>query len=91
MNAPSVADEILFDALPELTKASIVRLYGGPPNGLAPSTDLLVRAYRAGFDAAVDEMSVLTPSCGNEEARRAVFNLRMAVKSPDMPVRKAGS
>lgn len=73
--SPSVADELVFEALPEDTKAAVIRLYGGAPGEGSDSLQNLAKAYQEGFDDAVGEMSFVEPSCTPREALRAVTAL----------------
>lgn len=71
--SPSVAYQLLFDSLPEDTKAAIQRVYGGPPIEGQPTQELLLAAYIAGFEHACSEM--WEPSLSKAQAREAVAAL----------------
>lgn len=56
-SAASVADQLAFDALPEETKAMILRLYGPMPEGGTEyyTAEDLEEAYAAGWEDCAEE------------------------------------
>lgn len=58
----TVADELFLQSLPQDVQDVIARVYGEPPTGVPAYTEAdLEEAYKAGFDAAVDQMEPSYP------------------------------
>lgn len=76
---PSVADQLLWDALEPETRAAIERLYGGPPDSRDPAAQALFgvedlsNAYQSGFEAACEGFE--TPSLSKHEVQSFVRSM----------------
>lgn len=75
----SVADTLLFDALPEQTKALVERIYGDvpPAAGKWMTADELEELYEEAFEAGQESVEVEKecPSLTRRELEQAVKNI----------------
>lgn len=71
--APSLADEIAFEALPDDTRALVARLFG--PQAQHATLDLLALAYERGARDAEDAAEVVFGPLTHKEAAEYVRDL----------------
>ena len=64
---PSLADQLVFDALPDEPRNAINRMFGVSEESVGPVTDALMDAYRRGWNDAIDEVELSRPGTPSDK------------------------